>query len=176
MPTLVLDPPPHALAELLEQRRRHGADRRDEVWKGVLHVNPPPSHEHQAVAQQLAVLLDPLARAVGLEPLVQEFAIRSSEDYRVPDGGLHRPGATGVWHPTAALVIEIVSPDDETWDKLGFYAAHAVEELLIVDPHERKVHWFALRGTEYHHIERSKLIDLGPAELAERLDWAMVPS
>ena len=28
----------------------------------------------------------------------------SEEDYRVPDGGLHRPGATGVWHGTAALV------------------------------------------------------------------------
>jgi len=175
MPTLVLDPPPHALAELLEQRRRLGADRRDEVWKGVLHMNPPPSHEHQAIAQQLAVLLDPLARAAGLEALVQEFAVGSSEDYRVPDGGLHRPGASGVWHPTAALVLEIVSPNDETWDKLGFYAAHAVEELLIIDPQERQVHWLALEGDEYHRLERSKLIDLDPAGLAERLDWPSAP-
>jgi hypothetical protein len=29
-------------------------------------------------------------------------------------------------------VIEIVSPGDESWDKLPFYAAHEVDEALIV--------------------------------------------
>ncbi len=134
-------------------------------------MNPPPSHEHGMIAQQLAVLLDPLARAIGLEPLVQEFAVGGRDDYRVPDGGLHRPGASGVWHPTAALVIEIVSPGDETWDKLRFYAAHQVDELLIVDPQDRRVHWRALQDGEYRPVERSRLIDLGSSELAERIDW-----
>jgi Uma2 family endonuclease len=76
-----------------------------------------------------------------------------------------------VWHPTAALVFEVVSPDDETWDKLPFYAAHGVDELLIVDPTERSVHWLALEGGEYREAERSGLIDLGPSKLAERIDW-----
>jgi Uma2 family endonuclease len=53
---------------------------------------------------------------------------------------LHRPGAAGTWLPTAALVVEIVSPEDETWEKLPFYAAHDVDEVQIVDPAERKVH------------------------------------
>ena len=32
----------------------------------------------------------------------------------------------------AAVVVEIESPDDETWDKLDFYADHGVDGLLIV--------------------------------------------
>jgi Uma2 family endonuclease len=86
-------------------------------------------------------------------------------------GALHRPGAAGVWHPTAALVIEIVSPDDESWEKLPFYAAHDVDEVLIVDPEEHAVHWLGLSGGKYRPIERSGLIDLGRDQLAEQIDW-----
>jgi Uma2 family endonuclease len=134
-------------------------------------MNPPPSFEHQLIAQQLAELLGPLARRCGLVALVQEFALGDSSSYRVPDGGLHRPEAGGVWHPTAALVIEIVSPGDETWDKLPFYAAHKVDEVLIVDPQQRRVHWLALEGGEYRATERSRLLDLVPRELSEQIDW-----
>ncbi|MGH2909269.1 MAG: Uma2 family endonuclease [Solirubrobacteraceae bacterium] len=74
--------------------------------------------------------------------------------------------------PSAALVLEVVSPEDETWDKLGFYAVHDVDELLIVDPRKREIHWFALRpGRGYQPITRSALVALGPDELAERIDW-----
>lgn len=52
----------------------------------------------------------------------------------MPDGALFRAIPEHVFMATAALVLEIVSPDDETWDKLDFYAAHDVDELLIVDP------------------------------------------
>jgi Uma2 family endonuclease len=68
-------------------------------------------------------------------------------------------------------VVEIVSPDDETWQKLPFYAAHEVDEVLIVDPREHSVHWLARSGEEYREAERSELIELGPAELVERIDW-----
>ena len=102
---------------------------------------------------------------------MQEFALGDSDDYRVPDGGLHRPGCTGVWHPTAELVIEIISPGDETPKKPGFYAAHHVGELLIIDPHKRTVDWLAVADDEYRPIERSTLIDLGPTPLAEQLRW-----
>ncbi len=172
MSTLVLDPATPGLEELKERRRRAGLDRLDEVWEGVLHMVPAPRYEHAAVAQQLAELLGPLARDAGLEPAMGEFNLGESEqDFRVPDGGLHRPGASGVWLPTAALVVEIVSPEDETWKKLPFYAAHGVDEVLIVDPGERSVHWLARAGEEYREVERSGLIELGTAGLAERLEW-----
>lgn len=172
MPTLVLGSPPAELEALLERRRRAGVDRLDEVWDGVRHLVPGPSFEHARISQQLAVLLGPLASAAGLQAAISEFNLGESEDdFRVPDGGLHRPGAAGVWLSTAALVVEILSPDDETWQKLPFYASHAVDELLIVDPMHRTVSWLGLREGEYHAVSRSGLIALGPAELAEQLDW-----
>jgi Uma2 family endonuclease len=174
--TLILDPPTAGLDEMLERRRRAGLDRLDEVWEGVLHMVPAPSFEHARVAQQLAELLGPLATAAGLVAAMGGFNLGESEhNFRVPDGGLHRPGAAGVWLSTAALVVEIVSPGDETWEKLPFYAAHHVDELLIVDPQQRAVTWLALEQGEYRAIERSSLIDLGTGELQERLDWPETP-
>lgn len=136
---------------------------------------PAPSGEHADIAQQLAEVLGPLAREAGLVATMGDFNLGESEhDYRVPDGGIHRGRPRGVWHSTAALVVEIISPGDETWEKLPFYAAHHVDEVLIAGPAERKVHWLALEHGEYQRVERSGLVDLGPAELAERIDWPAV--
>jgi Uma2 family endonuclease len=171
VPTLVRDPPPAEFEALLERRRQLGQDLLDEVWKGVLHMNPAPAGRHADVVQQLAVLLDGPARGAGLFPMISIFNLGESDDYRVPDGGLHRERADRVHYSTAALVVEVVSPNDETWEKLNFYAAHRVDELLIVDPQERRVHWLALSGERYEPVARSGLIALGPDELTERIDW-----
>ncbi len=172
MRTLVLDPPTAGLEPLLARRRRAGLDRLDEIWEGVYHMVPAPSGEHAEISQQLAELLGPAARAAGLAPAMGEFNLGDSEeDFRVPDGGVHRTRPRGIWHPTAALVVEIISPGDETWQKLPFYAAHRVDEVLIVDPAERAIHWLELADGEYRPLERSKLVDLGPVELAGRIDW-----
>lgn len=79
-----------------------------------------------------------------------------------------------MWLSTAALVVEIVSPGDETWEKLPLYARQLVDEILVVDPHERAVHWLTLVDGDYRHIERSGLVDLGAADLSERIDWPPV--
>ncbi len=170
MRTLLPDPPPPQFDELLERRCRWDADRRDEVWEGVLHMSPPASHEHERLVVKLGYLLTPHAEKGGFE-LTGAVGIGAKDDYRVPDLALHRPGAAEQWHPTAALVIEIVSPGDESWEKLRFYAAHHVDEILIVDPAERTVHWLALEHGEYRPGERSRLVELGPAELAARIGW-----
>lgn len=172
MATLVLGTPPPELQALIERRRRAGVDRLDEVWQGVRHMVPGPSFEHAHVAQQLGELLGPLARAAGLVPTMHEFNLGKSEyDFRVPDGGLHRPGAAGLWHATAAIVVEILSPGDESWQKLPFYAAHHVDEVLLVDPATQTVTWLALRDGDYQPVQASGLIELGPTALATRLDW-----
>ena len=170
MPTLVRDPQPAEFEALLERRRRLGQDLFDEVWEGVLHMNPAPHSRHGRLEWQLAGLLAPLADDAGLRALGQ-FNLGEEGDYRVPDGALVRPGPDAVYLPTAALVLEIVSPGDETWEKLGFYAAHGVEELLIVDPQEKTVSWMGLEAGEYKHLKRSRLIELGANELAAGIDW-----
>jgi len=171
MPLFVLDPLPVEIESLLERRRRVGLDGCDEMWDGVLHVNPGPHGRHHRIQQQLAELLGAPTRDVGLIPAMGDFNIGDEDDYRVPDGGLHRPGPDELFYPTAALVVEIVSPGDETWKKLPFYAARDVDEVLVVDPLERVVQWLGLRDGEYESIEGSSLIDYGPARLAERIDW-----
>jgi len=172
MTTVIVGSRPPEVEALIERRRRSGIDRLDEMWEGVLHMVPAPSGEHARIAQQLAELLGPLARQAGLVPALSEFNLGEDErDYRVPDGALHRIEPRGIWHPTAALVVEIVSPGDESWLKLPFYAAHRVDEVLIVDPTERTVDWLSLQEGDYHPMERSGLIDLGPKELAARIEW-----
>lgn len=61
------------------------------------------------------------------------FNLGEESDYRVPDRGLHRTPPSGTSVATAALVVEIVSPGDETWE-VPFYAAPDVDELLIAEP------------------------------------------
>ena len=69
-------------------------------------------------------------------------------------------------------MIEIVSPDDDTWNKVPFYANYGPDELPIVDLQRRRVDWLGLEPSgEYRALERSRLIEPEPAELAQRLDW-----
>jgi Uma2 family endonuclease len=172
VPTVVRDPQPAEFVALLEERRRLGHDRWDEERDGVYYLNPAPTYEHQRISQQLAELLGPLARAADLEATVGGVNIGEQGNYAIPDASLHRPGTGGVYVPTAALAVEILSPNDDTWEKLPFYARRGVEELAIVDPRERRVTWLEL-GTEneYREVERSRVIELSSAELADRLDW-----
>ncbi len=171
MRTLLPDLPPAELQALLERRNRLGQDRRDEVWEGVLHMVPAPSGEHSVLGAQVKSLLRVPAAAAGLI-VTDDFNVgEGKNDFRIPDGGLHRSQPRGVWIATAALVLEILSPDDETWQKLPFYAAHHIDEALIVDPDTRQVHWLGLAADDYEPIEHSNLIDLGPTELAQRIDW-----
>jgi Uma2 family endonuclease len=170
VPTLVRDPQPAEFAALLERRRRLGQDLYDEVWDGVRHMNPAPAGRHGQIDRQLGVIFTPIARAAGLTS-TGTFNLGLESDYRVPDGGLHRDWRDQVWYDTAVLVIEIVSPGDESWNKLEFYAAHGVEELVIVDPEEKMVSWLGLERGEYKHLKRSRVIEIGAAELAQQIDW-----
>lgn len=170
MRTLISDPLPTEVDALLDRRRRLGLDRKDEVWEGVLHVVPAPSHRHSALGAQVISILRDRARDAALE-VTLDFNLGTAEDFRVPDGGLHRPGAAEMWHPTAALVVEILSLNDETREKLSFYASHDVEEILIVDPDRQRVEWLALGEGGYQSIEQSRLIGLAAIELADLIQW-----
>jgi len=171
MPTLVFDPEPTEIEELRKRRERLGLDRHDEVWEGVLHMLPPPSVQHQALVIGLGALLLAEAQAAALTLTAGVAIGADKDDYREPDLALLRRGFDPQWNHTAALVVEVVSPGDDSWKKLPFYAAHRVEEVVIVDPQERSVKWLGLADDDYRPLERSGLIELGPGELAERVDW-----
>ena len=170
MRTVVLGPRPPELEAVLERRRALGQDRYDEVWEGEYHMAPAPSHRHALLDDEVAAVLRPLARRAGLLGS-GPFNLGGPGDFRVPDRGLHRQRSTEVWVPTAAMVVEILSPDDETFEKFAFYAAHRVDEVLVVDPVTRAVRCWALAGDGYSEADASALLGVPVGDLARTIDW-----
>ena len=154
----------------LDRRRALGLDRFDEVWEGEYHVAPEAHGRHGDVAHQLAVLLRPRARAAGLwgsGPL----NLGDPADYRVPDQAYLRERATEVWNPSAAVVVEVLSPGDESYAKLDFYHRLGVEEVLILDPLRRAVEWYRRAEGGFERAASSQLLGLSDAQLVAEIDW-----
>lgn len=170
MKTVVLGERPAELEALLARRRALGQDLFDEVWEGAYHMAPASHPWHGYVDNVLAELLGPLARTAGLVG-TGPFNLGEADDYRVPDRGYHRGLPSTVWVPTAVLVVEVVSPDDETWEKFDFYARHRVDEIAVADPIAGVLRWFALAGDRYDETDRSGVLAIPVAELSSRIDW-----
>lgn len=168
--TVVLGPPPPEVEAFLDRRRAFGQDGRDEVWEGVYHVAPMAPAWHGYLDNVLAVLLEPYARAATLVG-TSAFNLGDPDDYRVPDRAFHRALPAAVWVATAAIVVEVVSPDDETWEKFDFYAQHHVEEICTADPTTRQLRWFVLDGGAYRGVDASPLLGVAVVDLDRQIDW-----
>jgi len=168
--TVVLGPRPAELDELIRRRRKLGVDTFDEVWEGSYHVAPAAHPAHGYIDNELAALLAPVARSVGLVG-TGPFNLGDSDDYRVPDRGYHRGLPTATWVPTAAVVVEVVSPDDETYEKFGFYAAHGVDELIVADPAGCTVSCWARDGLSYREVPGSALLGVTAQWLRDSIVW-----
>lgn len=174
MKLVVVGEPPVEITSFLARRRALGQDSFDEVWEGEYHVVPAPHPWHGQVASRLVRVLGPLADAAKLIGTT-EFNLGAPDDYRVPDGGYHRTQPCDVWVPTAAVVVEVLSPGDETWEKFDFYARHAVDEVCVADPIDRQIRWFVLTDGTYQETGRSPLLAVSVAELVADIDWPSWP-
>jgi Uma2 family endonuclease len=140
-------------SEEYEERRRLGLDRRDEVWDGVLHMVPPPSHHHGRLSIRFARAIGPILDELGLELSSESGIIEGAgwQNFRVPDLVAVAPsqaeerGIVGA----ATLVIEILSPNDQSRKKLPFYAKRGVAEVWLVDQLTLVVEVFSLRAGVY---------------------------
>lgn len=173
MKTVVLGPRPPELQALIDRRRALGIDRFDEVWEGSYHVAPAPNAAHAYLDRALVLVLHPYAEAAALVG-TSAFNLGAPDDYRVPDGGYHRGQPTGVWVPTAAIVVEIVSPDDETYAKFDFYAHHDVDEIIVADPAARAIEMWALGTDGYERTDASRLLAVDAATLVAAIPWPPV--
>lgn len=173
MKTVVLGQPPE-LTQWLQRRRALGQDRFDEMWEGDYHVAPARRFGHGHVAAQLLQLLTPHGQAAGLVATT-EFNLGTSPDsYRVPDAGFHRqpPSPDTIYLPTAVVVVEVLSPGDETYEKFDFYAQRGVEELVVADPERRRVEFYRLRPHgAYEPVSDSAHLGVAADDLSERLAW-----
>ena len=83
------------------------------------------------------------------------------KDYRVPDLVLLTPDCFHIDHneyfegpPT--VVVEIRSPDDESYEKLPWYAELGVPEVWIIDRDSRRPEIHSLKGDEYSKVKPAR--------------------
>lgn len=158
------------MTALIERRRALGQDRYDEVWNGVYVMAPFAHSDHGLLKSRLLFALEPRARQAGLLA-GDSFNLGEPDDFRVPDAGYHRTRPGTLYVPTAALVLEVLSPDDQTFEKFAFYAARGVDELLVADPDECQVRCWHLTGGQYVEQPASGLLDVDMATLVAEVDW-----
>jgi Uma2 family endonuclease len=170
MRTVLLGKRPPEVDELIARRQALGQDLFDEVWEGDYHMAPAPTGRHGRVDYEVAGILRPLAKEAGLRGS-GPANIGTPRDYRVPDLSFFADSAPQTYNPTAEIVIEIVSPDDESRKKFDFYFRVGVKEVGIVEPTLRTVEWY-VRGDDGLAPEGgSQLLGISAAELVEQIDW-----
>ena len=158
----------------LVDRRAKGQDIRDEVWEGVYVVMAPaPSFGHGRLVMQLGSCLAPAVAAAGFE-LADAVNIGDSRDYRIPDLAVVDPATVigdGVWLQSAVLVAEIRSPGEAHEEKLAFYLAHDVAEVVLIDPLARTVRWLAAAGGMWRETDMSAALAVAVSEIADHFRW-----
>ncbi len=136
--TVLLGPRPPKLERLIQRRHELGIDLYDEGRARTTSLRHPAQHAY--LDNVLAVLLHRYAEGAGLIG-TGPFNL-GADDYRVPDRRYHRGHPVGTWLATAGVVVEIVSPDDETYEK--FASTHS---QCRRDPRRRS------RCPRPHHLE-----------------------
>lgn len=170
MGTTVLGTCTPALEAALAERRRLGQDRLDEVWQGEYHMVPGPHPRHARASTALLIALHPHAVAAGLTG-GPESNVGAPDDYRVPDQVWVRGVADDLYLATAAIVVEVLSPGDESRQKFDFFATHDVEEVVIVDPESRQLEWYVLAQGAYQRVDRSAVLGVDVAVVLTAMTW-----
>ena len=137
----------------------------------MLHMAPPgPSVFHSIVDVQLQLVLAPKAKGAGLVGGTAFNLGSGPTDFRVPDGAFFRGHPRGAFVPTAEVVVEILSPDDETFEKVGFYSSCGVKELLVAHPEERWVRCYDLQNGCVE-VPVSQVLAVAMSDVEAAIDW-----
>ena len=155
----------------LDRRRQLGQDGFDEVWEGVYHVSPNARSEHAQVAVQVMIAVEAQARDAGLVSAGPFNLGVDEHDFRVPDGGWFTASPGALYVPTAAVVLEVLSPQDETFAKFDFYAARGVQEILVAHPTERWVRAWLNRRATFAEVPASALLGITMPDLVAAVRW-----
>ena len=147
----------------LQERRRTGADRWDEIWNGVWHMPPMPNRAYQELEGALETWLRQFwARPRG-NKVYHQINLAApggwpDKDYRIPDLVLLTPDCFSIDHneyfegaPT--VVVEIRSPGDETYEKFEFYERLQVPEIWVIDRDSRTPELHTLDQTVYQQAQ-----------------------
>jgi len=149
---------PEVSEDVLEWRKRTGADRWDEMWEGELHMPPAPDSDHSDMEWVLETWLR-VRWASGIGAKVHHQMNVASQggwpnDYRIPDLVLLKPERLHVHKKLYCdggpnVVVEIHSPGDESYEKLPFYGRIGVEEAWIIDRDTKVPEIYLFRGEDH---------------------------
>jgi len=149
---------PEVPQQILNWRKRCGADQWDEMWEGVLHMPPAPNRDHQALEGALERWLwtywaEPRGARVYHQINVASVGGWPS-DYRIPDLVLLTPDRFHIdrneyFEGPPLVVVEIHSPGDEAREKAPFYAELGVPEMWIIDRDAKRPEIYTLGENRY---------------------------
>jgi Uma2 family endonuclease len=165
MTTVIHDP---LVAERLRaERGASGADRYDEVWENVYMMAPMPNHEHQVLVGRFTRVLDEIVTDAEAGDVVPGVNVSDRVDgwetnFRVPDVAVFLKTTSAVnhdqfWCGGPDFLVEIVSPHDQTGQKLGFYGAVKTRELLVVDRDPWRIDLFRHDGDSLRRVATSQV-------------------
>ncbi|ETW98157.1 MAG: hypothetical protein ETSY1_19935 [Candidatus Entotheonella factor] len=149
---------PTVLPDILAWRKRTGADRWDEMWEGELHMPPAPNREQQDLEGVLETYLRQRWAHTRDARVYHQINLAPpggwSNNYRIPDLVILLPERFYIdrneyFEGPPNVVVEIHSPGDESYDKLGFYANLDVPEVWIIDRDSKRPELYVLDAGQY---------------------------
>jgi Uma2 family endonuclease len=144
--------------EILEWRKRTGAHRWDEMWKGILHILPSPNRTLQDLEGSLEAYLRLHWARSGRAKVYHQVNLAPPggwpDDYRIPDLLMLLPEHFALDHNeyfegAVDGVVEIYSPGDETYDKLPFYEELGVAEAWVIHRDTKEPEVYLLKKGRY---------------------------
>jgi Uma2 family endonuclease len=164
---------------LIEERKRKGLDRYDEVWEGMYVMAAMPNNAHQKLLDDLGDILTEVVKRGKLGDKYQGANVSDrrkgwESNYRVPDMVVVLKNSRAVDCGThfcggPDFLVEIQSPGDDTEEKVPFYGKIGVRELLILHRDKRTLRLLRLEGEEL------VLVKPEPLEGREWLVSAVLP-
>ena len=171
MAMMVLDS--YVEERLKAEREATGADRYDEVWEGVYMMAPLADDEHQDIQLGLAAAIknalgwDPESAMVRAGSNVSDREHGWTQNYRIPDVAVFFENGPGRncgahWVGGPDFAIEVASLGDRSRDKLDFYSANRVAELLLIDRQPWSVEMYRLQDDRLESVARIEPGDTDP--------------
>ncbi|MEK6261694.1 MAG: Uma2 family endonuclease [Planctomycetota bacterium] len=152
---------------LIRRRRLRQEDRYDEVWDGVYVMNAQPNNVHQSLVSRLTFVFESVIGQPGLGMVlpgtnVSDRAKNWKKNYRCPDVAVFLNGTKAInrethWQGGPDLAVEIASPQDQTWEKIEFYASVGTRELIIVDRAPWAIELYRLSGSQLSLVGRTDI-------------------
>lgn len=153
------------IREIIQERHEQGIDGFDEVWEGVYIVPPLATNAHQQLATGLASIAFNVITLEGRGKVygganISDRRFGWKRKFRAPDVVVALTGGRAIdcdthWMGGPDFLVEVLTPGDQTEEKIPFYGQIGVRELLIVHRDTRELRLYRHNGNELVQVKPS---------------------